>query len=369
MEGQPHENLEAVVTRATALGASDLLLFHYLGGGMTVRVKIDGVWRQASEYGEADAKRMLNRMKTAAGIATGGLLTPVDKDWKPTIAGHEQVIRVAAHPAANGEKIALRLQWDGGTLPLDQLGMNPANLYEYEQLLAEPNGLIAHIGPVGSGKTVLQYAGLGHIAGTEKSVSTIEDPPERILPGVAHMAINIDAGATFPVWMKSMLRGSDDVLLVGEMRDSETALSVLQLAKAGTLILSTIHANDNLTAIERLVEFTGHSRSSVVEATRGLVSQRLLRRLHKDCNGNGCEGCGQIGYAGRIPVHEILTVNAQFERAVTDGANTYQLREIATEYRAAHNLPTLLQDAQRLVDEGITDEKETRRVLGRGRVE
>lgn len=358
--------LESIVERAGDVGASDILLFHYDDGPMTVRVKVDGVWREWDSYNHSDGNMMLNRMKSAAGIPTGVLLVPYDKDWKPVIRDKQHVLRVAVHPAANGDKVAIRLQWDGAHLPLDGLGMALANLEEYKSLLSEPNGLICHVGPVGSGKTILQYGALGWISGPTKSVSTIEDPPERLIPGVAHMAINVDAGATFPVFMKSMLRGSDDVLLIGEMRDSETASAVLQLAKAGTLILSTIHANDNVTAIERLTEFSGLSRSSVTEAIRGFVSQRLLRKLHQDCEGNGCPTCDSSGYHGRAPIHELLVVTPELEDAIAEGSSSRQLRQLVREYGESRSLPTLTQDAWRLVTTGVTDEKELRRVLGNG---
>lgn len=213
-------------------------------------------------------------------------------------------------------------------------------------------------GPTGSGKSTTLFSMLAEINRPEINIQSVEDPVEYLMPGVTQIEVHAKTGLTFPAVIRSCLRQDPDVLLVGEIRDAETAEIALQAALTGHLVLSTLHTNDAATAVPRLLDL-GISAAALSDAVVAVMAQRLVRRVCADCSGAGCDACQGTGYRGRVPVVEILEKTPEIAQLIADGATAEQLR-LANQ----GPLASLTDYADRLVADGLTTRDEVRRVTG-----
>lgn len=256
--------------------------------------------------------------------------------------------------------MALRLPAKQDMPKLDDVKVNPLNQERLAVLLGMANGLLLVAGPMGAGKTTSMYAILGELGGDEKNVFTVEDPVERVVPGAVQIQINDQARNGWPEVLRGLRRSDLEVLMIGEIRDGEQAQAALEIGNAGAKVVSSIHANDSVGAVHQILELSGTSPRMLGNQLRGVVSQRLVRKLHVSCAGHGCAECNHSGYKGVQPIHEVLIMRDEIVQAMVEGKSASKLRDVAQ----ATGMETLWQAAHRLIAEGITDHKEAVRVLG-----
>jgi general secretion pathway protein E len=250
-------------------------------------------------------------------------------------------------------------------LSLDEVGMSKDMQAQLLDLLDRPNGMILVTGPTGSGKTTTLYAALGMIDRASRNVMTVEDPVEYHLDGISQMQVNVKRGVTFATGLRALLRQDPDVILVGEVRDQETAELAVQASLTGHLVLATLHTNDAPSAIPRLIDI-GMEPYLITSSLMAVLAQRLVRRLCPDCDGSGrdsagqtCETCFGTGYRGRLAVYEIMTMNDELRRLTADRADAVLLCECAEDSGFA----PMRVDAKAKVAAGKTDQAEVYRVL------
>jgi type II secretory ATPase GspE/PulE/Tfp pilus assembly ATPase PilB-like protein len=270
-------------------------------------------------------------------------------------------------PTIHGEKQVLRLPSISHTPRIAELGFSQKNLHLVAGLLGWANGLVLFAGPVGAGKTTSMYSVLEYLGGPNKAVYSVEDPVERTLENVDQLEVNESAGNTFASMLKSLRRADLQVLMIGEIRDQETAYSAIQISVAGARVVSSIHANDSVAAVEAMIALSGANPMQIMQSLRGVISQRLVKKAHDDCrgtgrltDGSGCADCGGTGFYGRVAIHEILPISPEFSEAVVRGANRQELSTIAK----ANGMITLREDAQRRLESGETTAAWLTEVLG-----
>jgi type IV pilus assembly protein PilB len=370
-----------LLDRAVGAGASDVHI-EPGGGGVAVRARVDGVLRPILELPAGSAAAVTSRIKIMAGMDIAVKRRPQDGRSAVTAAGQRVELRVSTLPASDGEKIVLRLLDPGDRRPsLATLGLGGALGGELERALDREHGLFLVTGPTGSGKTTTLYAILESRDRAGRNIVTLEDPVESRLDGLTQVQVQPRAGLTFAAALRSVLRQDPDVIMVGEMRDRETAEIGLAAALTGHLVLSTLHTIDAPGAVSRLVEM-GAPRYLVAGGLVGVLAQRLVRRLcpgcrsvvptgHRDLNrlglptpthlprAVGCDQCGGTGYRGRVGIFELLRVDAAVCELILDGAPTDAIREAAT---AAGMVPLPL-DAWSKVEAGVTSLDEVRPFL------
>jgi type II secretory ATPase GspE/PulE/Tfp pilus assembly ATPase PilB-like protein len=337
--------------------ASDL---HVEAGdeGATVRLRVDGVMVAGPPVPRALAAAVCSRLKILAGLDIADRLRPQDGRALVRAAGRPLELRVSSLPSVRGENLVLRLlDPDAGLASLAALGLLPADAERLGRLLDAREGLVLVTGPTGSGKTTTLYAALGRVLERGGvNVVTVENPVERRLPGVVQVQTHERAGLTFAAALRAILRQDPDVVLVGEVRDAETAAVAAQAALTGHLVLATLHTADAAGAVARLAD-VGVEPFKLAAALRGVVAQRLVRRLCDGCrrpvapgwrdprlvgrapdgepcwapppDGGACPACGGAGYRARVPALEVLLADAGFARRVADRADSDALRRAA----------------------------------------
>lgn len=326
--------------------------------GIAVRHRVDGLLRHARTLPRRVAPSLVSRVKILSGLDIADRLRPQDGRARVAIQGSVVDLRVSTLPASHGEKIVIRvLDGSAGLRTLDAIGFSPADLGRIRGLLEQREGLVLVTGPTGSGKTTTLYAALREIQARGVNVVTVEDPIEYRLPGIVQVQVHERAGLTFGAALRSIMRQDPDVILVGEIRDRETAEIAIQASLTGHLVLSTLHTNDAASAVTRLIDI-GVAGYQIATAVKGVVAQRLLRRRCADCEGAGCQACERTGHRGRLAVAEVLVASPEFERRVAAGASTESIAEAA---RAA-GCATLWESGLDLVRRGETTLDELRRV-------
>ncbi|MEM1062860.1 MAG: GspE/PulE family protein, partial [Planctomycetota bacterium] len=353
-----------------------------------VRLRIDGVMQPGEAFSTDTGQAVLNVVKVLSAMDITERRKPQDGSFRAEVEGRRIDFRVATQGTGGGEKVSLRIL-DQGNTPIDlkRLGMRKSVLDPIMATLAQPHGLMIVCGPTGAGKSTTLYAALHTFDRTERNIITIEDPIEYRLGGINQIEIDRGAGQTFATTLRSVLRQDPDVVLVGEIRDAETAEIACQAANTGHLVLSTIHANDTLTALYRLVEL-GIDTHTVANALSAVVGQRLVRKLCPDCKipyavkpeaiervglssqqvrrlfraqqdaNSICETCSGTGYLGRVGVFEVLTVTERIGEMVRERAS---LPAIRAEARKA-GLKSMKEDGLRLAVKGLTSMDELLRV-------
>jgi type II secretory ATPase GspE/PulE/Tfp pilus assembly ATPase PilB-like protein len=326
--------------------------------GIAVRHRVDGLLRHARMLPRRVAPSLVSRVKILSGLDIADRLRPQDGRARVAIQGSVVDLRVSTLPASHGEKIVIRvLDGSAGLRTLDSIGFSSADLARIRSLLEQREGLLLVTGPTGSGKTTTLYAALREIQARGVNVVTVEDPIEYRLPGIVQVQVHERAGLTFSAALRSIMRQDPDVILVGEIRDRETAEIAIQASLTGHLVLSTLHTNDAPSAVTRLMDI-GVAGYQIATAVKGVIAQRLLRRRCIDCTGAGCAACDGSGYRGRLAVAEVLVGSPEFERRVAAGASTEAIAEAA---RAA-GCATLWESGLELVRRGETTMDELRRV-------
>lgn len=328
--------------------------------GIAVRHRIDGVLALARTIPRAVGPALVSRIKIISGLDIADRLRPQDGRARVAINGVAVDLRVSTLPASHGEKVVVRvLDVRSAVLTLEGMGFHRWELARIDQLLQAREGLILVTGPTGSGKTTTLYAALRRLKERGVNIVTVEDPIEYRLPGIVQVQVNEKAGLTFASALRSIMRQDPDVLLIGEIRDRETAEIAIQASLTGHLVLSTLHTNDAPSAVTRLVDI-GVASYKIATAVKGVLAQRLIRRLCPACHGVGgsCPQCGHSGFRGRLALVEVLIASAEFERQVATGTATERIAEAA---RAA-GMGSLWQSGVAHANEGRTTLDEVLRV-------
>lgn len=349
--------VDRLIGDAVELGASDIHV-EETGSEVRVRYRIDGVLRQAVDIPAAARQAVLSRIKVMAGMDISVRRRAQDGRIPLRHAGRSLTLRVSTLPVNGGEKAVVRiLDHDSAPRSLDGLGMAAADLVRIRRLLASREGVVLAAGPTGSGKSTSLFAALSEVDRETQNVVTLEDPVEYRLEGANQVQVDPRAGLGFAEALRSVLRQDPDVVMVGEIRDRETAEIAMAAAVTGHLVLSSIHTTDAPGAVTRLLDM-GVPPFLVAGGLTGVVAQRLVRRICRACRGRGCDGCHD-GYRGRTGVFQVLTVTDAMRDEVTRGASATRLRALAREA----GMGRLGDDARRAVAEGLTTPHEIGRVL------
>ena len=317
-----------------------------------VRMRIDGRLVKKMEIKAAAHNSLVTRIKIMSGMDIAEKRIPQDGRIETVLDGKNVDLRVSSLPTVYGEKIVIRvLGGVGSVLSIDQLGISPKNLEKFQDIIKCPNGIILVCGPTGSGKTTTLYSVLNEVNDSTVNTITLEDPVEYKLDGITQVQINDKAGLTFAAGLRSVLRQDPDIVMLGEIRDGETAGIAIKTAITGHVVLSTIHTNSACGAVARLTDM-GIEPFMVASATVGIVAQRLVRKLCANCKeeyesgdfekrylgiepgtklfkAKGCEVCGGTGYKGRLGIHEILVVDSKIRELINEGASEDKLEQVA----------------------------------------
>ena len=351
-ENSAPEILEALVHQAERAGASDIHL-HMHHGAASVCFRLDGVMSPTSELVGSVAERVFGRVKFLARLKTYQDSLPQDGRIDKVALQARSDIRVSTYPTVTGEKIVLRLFDAAESRTLAELGFPETLEAELQAFLKQTSGLLLLTGPAGSGKTTTIYACLRELAQMGgRHIITVEDPAEQIIPGIMQTEVNEAHGLDFAKAARHLLRQDPQVLVIGEIRDEETANLVVRAALTGHLVISTLHAGSCKGVFERLLVLC-RDHSAIASSVELVLNQRLVRRLCSKCAGRGCADCLETGYHGRLALVECLRV--------TDGLRA-DIASQRLEKVAAH--PSLRESASALLEAKLTDPRELARVLG-----
>ncbi len=371
--------INGIIAEAVRAGASDIHLEPY-ESALVVRMRVDGVLRESLSLNPRITPLLVSRIKVMARLDIAEKRVPQDGRIPLALGGKTLDVRVSTLPSRAGERVVLRiLDKDQADLRLEDLGMDPVALDAFRAALREPNGIILVTGPTGSGKTTSLYAGLSLLNDATRNILTVEDPVEYAIDGVGQTQVNPKVGMTFAAGLRAILRQDPDVVMVGEIRDVETASVAVQASLTGHLVLSTVHTNDAAGAVTRLRDM-GVEPFLLASTLRLIVAQRLVRRLCSECRraepadaatarlsgvtqgatvwrAQGCGSCNHTGYVGRVGVYETLKIDDKVRRLIAAEAD-----EEALIAAAFPNGGTLSDRARALVLAGVTSVEEAVRV-------
>ncbi len=375
--------INAILSQAVRDQASDIHIETF-EDRLSVRYRIDGVLAEVLSPKRMLAPLLVSRLKVMAKLDIAEKRVPQDGRISVRIAGHAVDIRMSTIPSAHGERVVLRLlDKQAGQLQLEQLNMNSQVFDAYRKALHSPHGIILVTGPTGSGKTTTLYAGLSHINQTSRNILTIEDPIEYMLPGVGQTQVNPKVDMTFARGLRAILRQDPDVVMVGEIRDLETAEIAVQASLTGHLVLSTLHTNTAIGAVTRLQDM-GIEPFLLSSSLIAVMAQRLVRLLCPECktahpptaaegellgldpaatgdlllcHGTGCERCNYSGYRGRTGIYELIEVDDALRAMIHEGCG-----EQAMLAEARKHYPGIQEDGRRRILSGETSLEEVLRV-------
>lgn len=377
--------LNNIFAEAIRVQASDIHIESQLPISV-VRFRVDGLLTQAAEVSLPVAERVISRIKVLAKLNIAERRIPQDGRMTVTLGSRVVDLRISTIPSVDGERVVLRLlESKSSAKSITSLGLAPSQEHRLRQLVNKPNGMILATGPTGSGKTTTLYAALQAVDAGTKNIMTIEDPVEYRLPGVSQTPINHQQSMTFATGLRAILRQDPDVVLVGEVRDSETASIATQASLTGHMVLSTLHANEAAGCVTRLRDL-GIESYIIASAVRGILAQRLLRKVCSNCvkarpisdaervafqgvdglplphemaEPKGCDQCNQTGYAGRYGVFEILEITEAIRLLIQQNAEESELQHAFL----AQGEP-LMKQALKAVCQGVTTFDEVMRTLG-----
>jgi general secretion pathway protein E len=353
--------LNALLTQAARDGASDIHIEPYERHS-SVRFRVDGTLREIVQAHRALHAALISRLKIMADLDISEKRLPQDGRISLRIGTRAVDVRVSTLPSAHGERAVLRLlDKSQDQLSLEAVGMQGSVLQRFEGLIAQPHGIILVTGPTGSGKTTTLYASLGRLNASRQNIMTVEDPIEYELPGVGQTQVNAKIDLTFAKALRAILRQDPDVIMIGEIRDFETAQIAIQASLTGHLVLATLHTNDAASAVTRLIDM-GVEPFLLSSSLRGVLAQRLVRKTCTHCQGTGCLECGQTGYQGRTGVFELLLVDEALRTLIHNQASETGVRDAAL----AQGMVQMRDDGERLVQAGITTREELLRVTREG---
>ncbi len=361
--------LNALLTQAARDGASDIHIEPYERHS-SVRFRVDGSLREVVQPNRALHAALISRLKIMADLDIAERRLPQDGRISLRIGTRGVDVRVSTLPSAHGERAVLRLlDKSEGRLSLEALGMQGELLQQFEHLVHQPHGIVLVTGPTGSGKTTTLYAALGRLDAGHNNIMTVEDPIEYELPGVGQTQVNPKIDLDFAKALRAILRQDPDVIMIGEIRDFETAQIAIQASLTGHLVLATLHTNDSASAVTRLTDM-GVEPFLLSSSLLGVLAQRLVRQLCPACKAPdadkfspayrpvGCELCGHSGYRGRTGIFELLSVNDAVRALIHSRAAESALLHAAQ----AAGLRTMRDDGERLVRQGLTAREELLRV-------
>ncbi|MDO4178885.1 MAG: GspE/PulE family protein [Phascolarctobacterium sp.] len=379
MEGNGIKLADDIINIGIELGASDIHL-EPTEEDLKIRMRIDGILREIDRVSTSRAA-LISRIKIMSGLDIAERRVPQDGRSEILHQGRKIDLRVASLPTIFGEKIVIRIL-DKGKQMLDVKSLDFAekNLQQYEKLYKAPHGIVLLTGPTGSGKSTTLYATLSVLNSEEKNIITIEDPVEYQLQGINQVTVNIKTGLTFAKGLRSIVRQDPDIIMVGEIRDHETADVAVQAALTGHLIFSTLHTNTAVGAVTRLLDM-GVERYQLSSALRGSVGQRLVRKLCNNCKqlrpaktyetaylglaqevnlyeSKGCALCGNTGYKGRLAVQEVFIFDDEMIEAFSKGCSEKDLSRLA----ASKGMTSMRDDGVGKVLQGLTTVNELLRV-------
>ncbi len=356
--------LNALLTQAARDGASDIHIEPYERYS-SVRFRVDGSLREVVRPNRALHGALISRLKIMAELDIAEKRLPQDGRISLRL-GHRAIdVRVSTLPSSHGERAVLRLlDKSANRASLDSIGMQGAVLRQFGQLVQQPHGIVLVTGPTGSGKTTTLYAGLGLLNASQFNIMTVEDPVEYELPGVGQTQINTRIDLTFAKALRAILRQDPDVIMVGEIRDQETAQIAVQASLTGHLVLATLHTNDAVSAITRITDM-GIEPFLLSSSLLGVLAQRLVRKVCPTCSGSGsapngaaCGTCNRSGYHGRTGIFELLICDESTRHMIHQRAPEAAIRRHA----AQQGMVLMRDDGKRLVTQGITTEEELIRV-------
>jgi len=373
--------INAVLTEAIKISASDVHIEAF-ENRMRIRFRVDGVLREILQPPKNIAPLVISRIKVMSKMDIAEKRIPQDGRISLKVAGRSVDVRVSTLPSGHGERIVLRLlDKQAGRLDLQHLGMSSNDSERLNDLLHHPHGIILVTGPTGSGKTTTLYAGLTRLNDKSRNILTVEDPIEYYLDGIGQTQVNAKVEMTFAKGLRAILRQDPDVVMIGEIRDLETASIAVQASLTGHLVLSTLHTNTAIGAVTRLRDM-GVEPFLLASSLIGVLAQRLVRRLCPDCKEahtasgsecewldmkpseapqvytpKGCEKCNQLGFVGRTGVYELIPVDDTLQQMIHDGEGEQAMEKYARTFTTS-----LRVDGKRLVLEGTTSIEEVLRV-------
>lgn len=371
-----------IITRAVESRASDIHIEPF-EDELKVRYRIDGVLHDIESTPKRLQPAIVSRIKIMAKLNIAERRLPQDGRIRLKIGEKEIDLRVSTIPVLYGESVVMRiLHKEGIVIDLNLLGFEPRILKTFNQLIKKPNGIILVTGPTGSGKTTTLYGALDKINSPDKKIITVEDPVEYQLKGVNQIQVKPQIGLNFANTLRHIVRQDPDIIMIGEIRDLETAEIAIQSALTGHLVFSTLHTNDAPSAITRLLDM-GVENFLLSSTIRGILAQRLVRVICPSCkeidssivnkeelevfginkntilyHGKGCEQCANTGYYGRTGIFELLVVDDEIRKLILKNADSNQIREIARK----NGMKTLLEDGAEKIMKGLTTLSEVLRV-------
>lgn len=370
---------------AKRMNASDIHVDAEKGGPTRVRMRIDGVCRDITQIPASHHNAVIARIKIMANLNIAEKRVPQDGKLAFRMQGKPVEVRVATIPTVAGEGVVMRILAAGGAMPMDKMNLSPRNMDMLKNMIVKPHGILLVVGPTGSGKTTTLHAVLGYLNTPEKKIWTAEDPVEITQAGLQQVQVSPKIGFTFANALRAFLRADPDIILIGEMRDKETAHAGIEASLTGHLVLSTLHTNSAPETITRLLDL-GLDPVNFSDACVGILAQRLIRTICGNCKeeyvasdtevefikrqygedildelniqqplklhrGKGCEECGETGYKGRTGVHELLAMTSELRALVYKEAAVAEMKEQATK----DGMRTLVQDGLYKVIKGDTD--------------
>jgi len=357
--------INALLTQALREGASDIHIepFEQIS---VVRFRIDGSLRDVVRPKKAIHAALISRIKIMAQLDIAEKRLPQDGRIALRIGGKQVDVRVSTLPTGHGERAVLRLlDKQAGQLDLQNLGMSTEVLTQFDKLIAQPYGIVLVTGPTGSGKTTTLYAALSRLNDISTNIMTVEDPIEYELNGISQTQANPRIDMTFAKALRAILRQDPDIIMIGEIRDLETAQIAVQASLTGHLVLATLHTNDSAAAVTRLLDM-GIEPFLLSSSLLGVVAQRLVRKLCDHCKRHdgecwqavGCDKCGHTGYQGRVGVYELLLTTDQIRAQIHDRASEADVRSVAQQ----GGMRTMREDGERWLADGTTTQAELLRV-------